>query len=67
MRTPPEEEFDPQSIPFGLLELDADWTVIYFKSEGIKGDGDSRLVGRNLLTAIPAIARAEGLRDRLMR
>lgn len=59
-----EKEIDPQSIPFGLLELDADWTVIYYKPEGGKGDGDSRLVGRNLLTAVSAIARAEGLRDR---
>jgi hypothetical protein len=65
MSTPPEEEVDPQLLPFGLLELDADWTVIYFKPEGEEGDGDSRLVGRNLLTEVPAIARAERLRDRL--
>jgi len=67
MSTQPEKEIDPQSIPFGLLELDADWTVLYFKPEGGEGDGDSRLVGRNLLTEIPVVARAAGLRDRLHR
>jgi hypothetical protein len=67
MNTPHEEEFNPQSIPFGLLELDTGWTVIYFEPEGGEGNGDSRLIGRNLLTEVPAIARAEGLRDRLDR
>ncbi len=67
MNTPPEEEADPQPIPFGLLELDADWTVIYFKPDGGWGDGDLRLVGRNLIAEVPAIARAERLRERLDR
>ncbi len=46
MNTPPEEEVEPQPIPFGLLELDTDWTVIYFKPDGGKGDGGSNEIER---------------------
>jgi hypothetical protein len=67
MSTPLEEEFDPQSLPFGLLELDADGTVLYYKPDAGEGDGvsNSRLIGRNLFTEVPTISRAGGFRDRL--
>lgn len=67
MSTQLEENSDPRPIPFGLLELDGDWTVIYYKPEEGEGDGASGLVGRNLLTEVPAVARVAGLRDRLDR
>src|SRR5215208_246522 len=67
MSTQLEENSDPRPIPFGLFELDEDCTVIYYKPEEGEGDGASGLVGRNLLTEVPAITRAEGLRDRLDR
>jgi hypothetical protein len=67
MSTPLEKEIDPQAFPFGLLELDTDWTVLYYKPDGREtaGNGHSELVGRNLLTEITALARAREFQDRL--
>jgi hypothetical protein len=67
MNTPLEKEIDPQTFPFGLFELDADWTVLYYKpdSRDTADNGDSGFVGRNLLTEIPALALAREFQDRL--
>jgi hypothetical protein len=67
MNTQLEKAIDPQTFPFGLFELDADWTVLYYKPDirETSGNGDSEFVGRNLLTEVPALALSREFQDRL--
>lgn len=57
----------PLDVPLGLLELDADGTVLYFKpddrgGQAARADG---IVGRNLFADVIRAADGETLRDRL--
>jgi hypothetical protein len=62
-----KEAFERNVVPFGLLELDAAGTVLYYRPDG-QEDEDmdaSTLVGRNLLTEVVPINDAREFRDRL--
>jgi hypothetical protein len=55
-------------VPLGLLELDADGTVLYYKPDGaaaVRADDAGRIVGRNLFAEVMRAADCEALRDRL--
>jgi PAS domain-containing protein len=54
-------------VPYGLLELDAQGTVIYYKSEnkGLFTTPESEIVGRNFFTDIAAIAGAKELQNEI--
>ncbi len=54
-------------VPLGLLELDADGTVLYYKPDGARGrtDGGCEVVGRNLFADVMSTADCRGLRDQL--
>lgn len=61
------QESPPTDVPFGLLELDADGTVLYFKPDGRDGQATRAegIVGRNLFAEVIRAADGETLRDRL--
>ena len=65
------QETLPLDVPFGLLELDADGTIIYYKPDHSIGqtvgqtEGDRGLVGRNLFADVMNEADGDGLRERL--
>jgi len=54
-------------IPYGLLELDAEGIVIYYKSEnkGLFTTPESEIVGRNFFTDIAAIAGAKEFQNKI--
>lgn len=56
-----------REVPLGLLELDADGTVLYYKPDGdaVRADDADRIVGRNLFADVMREADPGGLRDRL--
>jgi hypothetical protein len=53
-------------LPFGLLELDASGTVLYFKPDGKESPipAETDLVGRNFFADIPVVAEAKEFQDR---
>ncbi|HEX8709578.1 MAG TPA: PAS domain-containing protein [Pyrinomonadaceae bacterium] len=55
------------ALPFGLLELDGEGTVLYFKPEQreIPGLQTTELIGQNFFTAITPIAEAGEFRERI--
>lgn len=61
-----QETLSPD-VPLGLLELDADGTVLYYKPEGaaVQTNDAGRIVGRNLFDDVMPSADREALRDRL--
>ena len=64
---PLEKEFITQMLPFGLLELDTDGVVLYFKPDPVEDSSlqASELIGRNLYTDVPILAESQEFRDRL--
>jgi photoactive yellow protein len=54
-------------LPIGLLEVDANGTVLYFKPdrEGASGCSAADVVGRNLFTDIAPIAEAGEFQERI--
>jgi hypothetical protein len=63
-----KEEIGLDVLPFGLLELDDDGTVLYYRPDE-REHADmpaSVLVGRNLFTEVTPIAQAGDSRDRLV-
>jgi hypothetical protein len=60
-------ETAPPPLPFGLLELDASGTVIYFRPDGreVQTPAGAYLIGRNFFADVPVVAEAEELQDRL--
>src|SRR5437764_14931152 len=64
---PLEKEFITQMLPFGLLELDTDGVVLYFKPDPAEDSSlqASELIGRNLYMDVPILAEAQEFRDRI--
>jgi PAS domain-containing protein len=56
---------DPSTIPFGLIELDATGTILYYKPEkqSLTGTLSSTIIGRNFSPDIIAIAEARELSE----
>lgn len=54
-------------LPFGLLELDANGTILYFKPEDESGSiySPSDITGHNFFTDIAPIAEAREFQDRI--
>jgi photoactive yellow protein len=54
-------------IPYGLLEVDEEGTVIYYRSEnkGLFPKPDSEIIGRNFFTDIAAVAEAKEFQNRI--
>jgi photoactive yellow protein len=54
-------------VPYGLLELDAEGTVIYYRSEnkGLFVTPESEIVGRNFFTDIAAISQAKEFQNEI--
>jgi photoactive yellow protein len=54
-------------LPIGLLELDADGTVLYFKPDrdGISSCSAEEVVGRNIFTDIAPVAEAKEFQERI--
>lgn len=54
-------------LPVGLLELDANGTILYFKpdTESSSGCSAEDIVGRNLFTEIAPIAEDEGFQEKI--
>ena len=62
-----KEEIDLNALPFGLLELSADGTIIYYRPDE-KEDrkvNHADLVGHNILTDVLPLAGAAEFRERL--
>ena len=62
------DETPPLTVPLGLLELDADGTVLYYKpeqAEGRRAPGGADIVGKNLFAEVMRAANLRDLRDRL--
>jgi hypothetical protein len=55
------------SLPFGLLELDASGTVLYFKPERkeVSTPANTDIIGRNFFADIPVVAEAKEFQSRL--
>ena len=61
------DEYPRLAVPLGLLELDADGTVLYYKPE-LDGDqprGDADIVGRNFFADVIRAANVADLHARL--
>lgn len=55
-------------VPLGLLELDADGMVLYYKPDrggAVHADGGRGIVGRNFFADVLCAADCAGLRERL--
>ena len=61
------QETLPPDVPLGLLELDADGTVLYYKPDGrdAQPDAERAIVGRNLFADVMRAADCRDLRERL--
>jgi hypothetical protein len=62
-----EKESITQMLPFGLLELDADGVVRYFKPDSAEDSSlqPSELIGHNLYTDVLMLAQTNEFRDRI--
>jgi hypothetical protein len=62
-----KEEIGLNVLPFGLLELSADGTILYYSPDEKEDQkvNNSDLVGHNLLTDITPLAQAGEFRERL--
>lgn len=57
-----KESLPHEGLPFGLLELDAVGTVLYYNDDGHPGGGARDVVGRNFFTEVVTGEQAEELR-----
>jgi hypothetical protein len=62
-----KEEIELNVLPFGLLELDADGTILYYRPDEKEDQkvNTAELVGHNILTDVMPLAQAAEFRERL--
>ena len=60
-----ESESSLNMLPFGLIEIDATGTILYYKPEQIENSytSPSEIVGRNFFTEITPVAQAREFQD----
>ena len=59
------KEIPPLDVPLGLLELDADGTVLYFKPDGGAAQAAGGVVGKNLFADVMHDADCRTLREKV--